>query len=90
MTEFDPIHGYAYRTFSKSALGMDGRVTVTPEGADSARVDYLIEVRPHGLLRLIEPLLRSEISRNEAAELTRMKEQLEGTASGALRDAAAQ
>jgi hypothetical protein len=53
---------------------------VTPEGPESARVDYLVEVKTHGLLRLVEPLLRGEISRNESAELTRMKEQLEGIA----------
>ena len=80
ITDYDPIHGYGYRTITKSALGMDGRVTVTPQGPDAARVEYLVEVKTRGLMRLFEPLLRGEISRNEAGELTRMKEQLEGSA----------
>ena len=86
VTDYDPIHGYGYRTVSKSAMGMDGRITVTPEGPDSARVDYLVEVNTHGLLRHAEPLLRGEISRNEAAGVTRLKERIEGSPSG---DAAA-
>ena len=86
VTDFDPVHGYGYRTISKSAMGMDGRVTVTPQGSDAARVDYLVEVNTRGLLRLLEPLIRGEISRNEAAELTSLKQHLEGSATG---DAAA-
>ncbi|HEY7847806.1 MAG TPA: SRPBCC family protein [Candidatus Limnocylindria bacterium] len=82
VTDFDPIRGYGYRTISKSALGMDGRVTVTPQGPDATRVDYLVEVNTHGLMRLLEPLLRGEISRNEAAEVTRLKERLEASSNG--------
>ena len=80
VTDFDPVLGYGYRSISKSAIGMDGRVTVTPQGPDSARVDYLVEVNTRGLLRILEPLIRGEISRNEAAEATRLKEALEGSA----------
>jgi uncharacterized membrane protein len=92
ITDFDPVRGYGYRTVSKSALGMDGRITLTPEGSDATRVDYLVEVKTRGLLRLMEPLIRGEISRNEAAEVTRLKERLEGSATGdvAAREAAAQ
>ena len=82
ITDFDPVQGYGYRTVSKSALGMDGRITVTPEGPDATRVDYLVEVKTRGLLRLLEPLIRGEISRNEAAEVTRLKERIEGGATG--------
>jgi uncharacterized membrane protein len=86
ITDFDPVRGYGYRTISKSAIGMDGRVSLTPQGSDATRVDYLVEVKTRGLLRLLEPLIRGEISRNEAAELTRLKEHIEG---GASADAAA-
>jgi carbon monoxide dehydrogenase subunit G len=86
VTDFDPVHGYGYRTISKSAMGMDGRISVTPQGPDAARVDYLIEVTTRGLLRILEPLIRGEISRNEAAEVTRLKAALEGSTAG---DAAA-
>lgn len=82
VTDFDPIHGYGYRTISKSAIGMDGRVTVTPQGPDASRVDYLVEVNTRGLMRLLEPLIRGEIGRNEAGELMRLKGRLEGSATG--------
>jgi uncharacterized membrane protein len=81
ITDFDPIRGYGYRTVSQSALGMDGRITLTPQGSDATRVDYLVEVRTRGLMRLLEPLVRGEISRNEAAEVTRLKERIEAGAS---------
>jgi hypothetical protein len=89
VTDFDPVHGYGYRTISKSALGMDGRIAVTPQGPDSAKVDYLVEVKTHGLMRLVEPLIRNEISRNEAAEVGRMKERLEGSAAAPVASVAA-
>jgi carbon monoxide dehydrogenase subunit G len=82
VTDFDPVRGYGYRTVSKSALGMDGRVTLTPQGPNATRVDYLVEVNTRGPMRLIEPLIRGEISRNEAAEVTRLKEQIEGGPTG--------
>ena len=82
ITDFDPVGGYGYRTVSKSALGMDGRIRLTPQGSDATRVDYLVEVKTRGLMRLLEPLLRGEISRNEANEATRLKDRLEGGASG--------
>ena len=84
VTDFDPVRGYGYRTVSKSALGMDGRVTVTPQGSDATRVDYLVEVKTRGLMRLMEPLIRGEISRNEATEVTRLKELIEGGAKGVI------
>lgn len=80
VTDFDAVGGYGYRTVSKSSLGMDGRITLTPQGSEATRVDYLVEVNTHGLLRLLEPLIRGEISRNEAAEVTRLKELIEGSA----------
>jgi hypothetical protein len=89
VTDFDPVRGYGYRTISKSAIGMDGRVTVTPQGPEESRVDYLVEVKTRGLLRLMEPLIRGEISRNEAGEVTRLKEQLEGGAAGGAASMAA-
>jgi hypothetical protein len=60
---------------------MDGRITLTPQGSDATRVDYLVEVRTRGLMRLLEPLVQGEISRNEAAEVTRLKERIEAGAS---------
>ena len=78
--DIDPNGGYAFKTVSKSALGMDGRVSLTPQGATSTGVDYLVEIHTHGALRLLEPLLRGEMSRKEAAEVTRLKAEIEATA----------
>jgi uncharacterized membrane protein len=77
ITDMQPSGGYGYKTVSKSALGMDGRVSLTPQGPSRTKVDYLVEIHTRGLLRLLEPLLRGEISRNEAGEVTRLKDRLE-------------
>ena len=77
VTAIDPNGGFTYKTVSKSALGMDGRVRLTPQGATTTVIDYLVEIHTHGPLRLLEPLFRGEISRNEAAEVDRLKASLE-------------
>jgi hypothetical protein len=56
---------------------MDGSIRLTPGGANATKVDYHVEILTRGLLRVLEPLLRSEMSRNEAGELERLKAQLE-------------
>jgi uncharacterized membrane protein len=78
ITDMPPNGGFGYKTVSKSSLGMDGRVTLTPQGPSQTKVDYLVQIRTRGLLRLLEPLFRGEISRNEAGEVTRLKARLEG------------
>lgn len=80
ITDFQPSGGFGYKTISRSALGMDGRVTLTPEGPTATKVDYLVEVRTRGALRLLEPLFRGEIARNEAGEVGRLKDRLEAPA----------
>jgi uncharacterized membrane protein len=80
VTDMDPNGGYGFKTVSKSALGMDGRVKLTPEGTSATGVDYLVEIHTHGALRLLEPLLRGEMSKNEAAEVTRLKALIEASA----------
>jgi uncharacterized membrane protein len=79
ITDMPPNGGFGYKTVSKSALGMDGRVALTPQGSNTTKIDYLVEIHTHGLLRLLEPLFRGEISRNEAGEVNRLKARLEGT-----------
>jgi uncharacterized membrane protein len=80
VTDMDANGGYGFETVSKSALGMDGRIKLTPKGTSATSVDYLVEIHTHGLLRLLEPLLRGEMSQNEAAEVTRLKDLIEATA----------
>lgn len=77
LTALDPAKGMTYRTISKSALGMDGSFRWSSEGPKATRVDGVVEVRTRGLLRLLEPLLRGEMARNEAGEFDRLKAALE-------------
>jgi len=80
VTDLQPSGSFGYKTISRSALGMDGRVTLTPAGPAATKVDYLVEVHTHGPLRLLEPLFKGEIARGEAGEVTRLKARLEGPA----------
>ena len=78
VSDLEPIGGFTYKTVSRSALGMDGHLRLTPLTSNRTRVDYLVEVRTRGLLRLLEPLFRGEIARGESAEIGRLKARLEG------------
>ena len=80
VTDLQTSGGFGFKTISRSALGMDGRIGITRQGPDATKVDYTVEVHTHGPLRLLEPLLRSEIARNEAAEVTRLKARIEAPA----------
>jgi hypothetical protein len=78
--DMDPTGGFAYKTITSGPLGMDGEVRLTPTGPNATRVDYSVDVRTRGLLRILEPLLRGEVTRNEAGEVERLKARLEGAA----------
>ena len=77
---FDPSGGFAFKTITRNALGMDGSIRLAATGADATKVDYHVEILTRGLLRVLEPLLKSEMARNEAGELERLKAVLEGGA----------
>jgi len=78
ISRVEPTGGFSFKTISRSALGMDGHIRLTPLASDRTRVEYLVEVHTRGLLRLLEPLFRGEIARGETAEVGRLKAQLEG------------
>jgi uncharacterized membrane protein len=79
-TTFDLERELAFETVSGGPLGMDGRYRLTPQGPDATQLDAIVEVKTRGLLRLLEPILRGEVTRNEAGELDRVKAILEGGA----------
>jgi len=83
VTDVDATGGYGYETISRSALGMDGRIRLTPVGPAATKVEYLVDVHTHGPLRLLEPLFRGEIARNEAGEVSRLKARLEAPSAAA-------
>jgi hypothetical protein len=78
--DVDPTGGFAFKTITRNALGMDGSVRLTPTGPAATRVDYHVDIQTRGVLRLLEPLLRGEMAANEAGELGRLKTRLEGSA----------
>jgi len=80
--DMDAVGGFAFRTITRNALGMDGSVRLTPTAPGKTKVDYHVDIQTRGLLRMLEPLLRSEMAGNEARELVRLKARLEeGSAS---------
>ena len=78
--DVDPTGGFAFKTITRNALGMDGSVRMTPTGPAATKVDYHVDIHTRGVLRLLEPLLRGEMAANEAGELGRLKARLEGAA----------
>ena len=58
---------------------MDGSIRLAPAGPGVTKVDYHVDIRTRGVLRLLEPLLRGEMAGNEARELDRLKARLEAT-----------
>jgi len=83
ITDFDPQRVVAYRTISNGALSLDGDYRLEPLGPTSTRVTARGVIRTRGVLRLLEPFLRSEIRRNEEGELGRLKALLEDAAEAA-------
>jgi uncharacterized membrane protein len=75
--DLDPNGGFAFKTVTRNALGMDGSIRLSPVGAGATKVDYHVEILTRGLLRALEPVLRSEMSKNEAGEMQRLKAALE-------------
>jgi uncharacterized membrane protein len=78
--DVDPTGGFAFKTITRNALGMDGSVRLAPTGPAATKVDYHVDIHTRGVLRLLEPLLRGEMAANEAGELGRLKARLEGAA----------
>ena len=75
--DVDPYGGFAFKTVTRNALGMDGSIRLSSTGPDATNVDYHVEILTRGLLRVLEPLLKSEMARNEAGEVERLKAALE-------------
>jgi len=77
LQELDANGGFAFKTITRNALGMDGSIRLSAAGPSATKVDYHVEILTRGLLRALEPILRSEMSKNEAGEMQRLKAALE-------------
>ena len=82
VTDYQPNRRYAIRTLPGGPLDWTGVYELEPAGADTI-VKSQGDVQPNGLLRLLEPMLRSELPKDEANELERLKAILEGTSDAA-------
>ena len=74
--EHQPDRLFSVRSLPGGAIDWTGVYELEPAGAETV-VTSRGEVRPNGLLRLLEPLMRAELPREEATELERLKELVE-------------
>jgi hypothetical protein len=81
LTAAEPERLITYQTVSTGRFGMDGTYRLERLAGGRTRVTIDGIVRTRGVLRLLEPLFRSEVRSNEAKELERMKVILEAQAS---------
>lgn len=74
--EYQPNGLFSARTLPGGPIDWTGVYELEPAGAGTL-VKSRGEVRPNGLLRLLGPLMRAELPREEATELERLKELVE-------------
>ncbi len=66
-----------FKTISEGPIRWDGSYGFEPEGASSTRVRIEGQVTLRGWRRLLEPIVRAELRREEQAELERLKALIE-------------
>ena len=76
VTQHEANRRVAFKTVSDSAMRWDGVFSVEPGGTGTL-VRNVGQIRLRGIRRLMEPLMRGEVQRSEAAELGRLKAKLE-------------
>src|SRR5688572_28963847 len=84
VVEHQPDRLFFVRSLPGSAIDWTGGYELEAAGAETV-VKSRGEVRPNGLLRLLEPLMRAELPREEANELERLKELVEREGNDASR-----
>jgi uncharacterized membrane protein len=82
VVDHQPNRLFSVRSLPGGPMDWTGAYELEPKGAGTVVVSRG-EVRPNGLLRLLEPLLRSELPREEATELERLKQLVEREANDA-------
>jgi uncharacterized protein YndB with AHSA1/START domain len=76
VTEYLPGRRIAFATLPDGPVTWTGFYDLTPEG-DGTVVHSVGDMRPTGVMRLLEPLMRAEVRRGEAGEIERLKQILE-------------
>ena len=85
LTDFVPGERVGWATLPGGPMQWTGRYDLTRDGGATV-VRSIGDIRPNGILRLLEPLIRGEMERGEAAEIEKLKVILEDGA-GAATDA---
>ena len=75
--DVDSRGGFAFKTITRNAIGMDGSIRIAPTTSETTTVDYRVDIETRGLLRVLEPLLRGEMAGKEAREVEWLKARLE-------------
>ena len=76
VTDYQPGRRFAVRSVRGGPMSWTGVYELEPAGGGTV-VRSRGEVQPNGLLRVLEPLMRAELPREEAMELERLKELVE-------------
>ena len=82
VTGYEPDRRIEYRTLPGGAIDWDAEYTLETD-ATGTSVRQVGEVALHGVLRLLEPIIRMELPKGESRELTRLKAVLEQPAGAA-------
>jgi hypothetical protein len=89
LTAAEPERLITYQTVSTGRFGMDGTYRLERLAGGGTRVTIDGVVRTRGVLRVLEPLFRSEVRASEAKELERLRGILEAQASRSVAPAQA-
>jgi uncharacterized membrane protein len=76
VTDFQPGRRFAVRSLRGGPMDWTGVYELEPADGGTV-VRSRGEVQPNGLLRVLEPMMRTELPREEATELERLKELVE-------------
>ena len=77
VTALEPDKSIAFRTLS-GPIDWTGRWDVRAIDAGTTEVTSIGTIHLRGIRRLLEPLMAGEVQRNEAKELARLRDELEG------------
>ena len=76
VTDYEPGRRIGFRTEPGGAMDWDAEYVLDADAAGT-NVHTAGEIRLHGLLRLLEPVIRMELPKGESRELIRLKAILE-------------
>lgn len=84
VAEAVPSRRIVWRTISGAPFDLEVALDLAPAGPGSTRATYGAAIQPHGLWRLLSPLIASEGKTGPERELRRLKQNVEmSTAEGA-------